>query len=121
MDYFGIKPAEAYQPALGMINAITHVQKAISNNVANINTPGYQAQHPDFVSLIAPSDNPFETKLSVSMGASMLPQVLQHPSGKPDLQTELMMAQDNLLKFNVISTNLQKVFTRLKEAGNVGR
>lgn len=121
MDIFGIRVDEIIAPGKHMLGALTQTQQATSNNIANVNTPGYKAQHPDFVSLIEQGNSPFETKLSMNMGPSQAPSLFMPDTGKVDLQMEIMAAQDNLMRFGIVTQHLTKVFTRLKEANNIGR
>lgn len=121
MDMFGIEIGGVIQPGNLMLDGLTKSQQMAANNIANVNTPGYKAEHLDFTAYLDQGSSPFETELSVDMGPSMAPGLIHPGNTKVDLQGELMTAQDNMLRFNIVSSHLSKVFTRLKEATNIGR
>lgn len=121
MDIYGIHIDDAIIPHKHAMDGLVASQQAVSNNVANASTPGYVAQHVDFASYLDAGSNPFETRLSVAMGPSMAPGLMAPQSGQVSLQDELMISQDNMLRFGIVTQHMGKVFTRLKEATNIGR
>lgn len=119
---FGSDIDSVVMPGQRMLSAISQSQQAVANNIANVNTPGYQAQRPNFQAMLESVDSPFETALSVKMGGgSEAMSLLNPPAGKVNLQQELMSMQDNVLKYNLVTTHLSKVLARLKEVAQVGR
>ncbi len=102
-----------------MLSATSDRQKMTTNNIANVNTPGYTARDASFAELLGQLDSPFETKLSQQMGGT---HSSDHDTGQPvNLQKELIDMQKNLLFYNMAVRRVSTVITGLKTASQVGR
>jgi flagellar basal-body rod protein FlgB len=120
-NYMGIDLDSAIRPAAGMLSGLSQVQQANAANIANVNTPGYRSQQVNFAAMLEQQSNPFENALSVKMGASLAPSLMQGDGGKVNLQHEMMVMQQNLLNYSLASKHLKTVIANIKTASQVGR
>jgi flagellar basal-body rod protein FlgB len=104
-----------------MLDAIGMRQRIISHNVANVETPGYEAQEMDFKSVLQRVNNPSETSLARKMGRSTMDSEITS-SGKPvDVTHEFLAMQENQLAYSMAVRRITTVFSNLKTAAQVGR
>lgn len=95
-------------------------QTAISNNIANINTPGYTAQEVDFSAVLAKS---------VAAGSGLLPATAIAPTPSLDpagingnnvsLAQETVAEVSNGIKFQAASQALSQQFSEIRTAATV--
>ena len=121
MHLMGINLTKTLTPLSTMLDGISMAQKATSNNIANVSTPGYAAQHPSFSSYIEQAANPFETSMSVRMGPSQLSRLVDPAEGKVNLQQEMIDMQKNMLHYNLVVKRLSTTINNLKTASQIGR
>lgn len=95
-------------------------QTAISNNIANVNTPGYTAQEVDFSAVLAKS---------VAAGSGLLPASAIAPTPSLDppglngnnvsLAQETVAEVSNGIKFQAASQALSQQFSEIRDAATV--
>lgn len=113
MDYF--------ENIGSVIHSIARRQEVNSNNVANANTPGYQAKSLSFSDVLGNLNNPFETRMSHKMGSSNIA-LDETSTGMPvDLQKELIEMQKNTLFYSVATRRASTIFNTLRTASQIGR
>ncbi|MGE0201434.1 MAG: flagellar basal body rod protein FlgB [Candidatus Melainabacteria bacterium] len=116
MTYFQDNSLGKIEHALG---TISEYQRVISNNIANVQTPGYRAQKMNFADVLSAQNNPFETSLSRRMGSS---RVDIATTGQPvDLQHEMIEMQKNNLYYNMATRWAATYFRNLRTASQIGR
>ena len=115
----------------GALDAAAMRQKVISNNIANINTPGYQAKavafeehlnkamgndDEDGFSQAAMGFSPDEERL-LELGpggvANVRPTIHQS-SGAPDIQTEMVSSAKNQIYYETVTQRISGYLTAVK-------
>ena len=99
-------------------------QKLISGNIANLNTPGYQAKEMSFDKALRESLEEQVLHMVRSNGSHIAPedplQATQAPqvveSGPVDLDTEMVKLVRNSIEYQYMVNMLNKKFTMLKYA-----
>jgi flagellar basal-body rod protein FlgB len=93
-------------------------QKAISSNIANVNTPGYVRQDINFEEYLDTVNKPLETTLSQKMGPSPL---VSDKGGDVVLAEELVAIQKNSLLYSIASRRASMILQELKTVAQLGR
>lgn len=93
-------------------------QKAISSNLANINTPGYAKQEVNFEAYLDTINKPMETKLAKKMGPN--PLILDRED-KVSYEEELIAMQKNSLLFSMNARRATLIVQEMKTVSNVGK
>ncbi len=93
-------------------------QKALSENLANINTPGYVRQDIKFKDYLGGMNKPLETDLSREMGSVSLP---EDGNGKVNMMEELIAMQKNSLFYTVAARRISIVAKNIKAVTQIGR
>ena len=101
--------------ALGLI-AERH--KALSSNIANMDTPNYSRKDVSFSHYMGAASNPLETALSNKLGPS--PVMLAENGGKVDPATELSEIQKNSILYTLATRRMTSLITELKQVINMG-
>ena len=101
--------------ALGLI-AERH--KALSSNLANMDTPNYSRKDVSFAHYMGAAANPLETALATKMGPS--PVSLEVNGGKIDPATELSEIQKNSILYTVATRRMTSLVTELKKVISMG-
>ena len=99
-------------------------QKLISSNLANINTPGYNAKGVSFENVLRQSLEEHVLQMVRTNGSHMAPddplQALETPeiveTGPVDLDTEMVNLTKNSIEYQHMVGMLNKKFTMLKTA-----
>jgi len=99
-------------------------QKLISSNLANINTPGYNAKGVSFENVLRQSLEEHVLQMVRTNGSHLAPddplQALETPeiveTGPVDLDTEMVNLLKNSIEYNHMVGMLNKKFTMLKTA-----
>jgi len=99
-------------------------QKLISSNLANINTPGYNAKGVSFENVLRQSLEEHVLQMVRTNGSHMAPddplQAMEHPEivdkGPVDLDTEMVNLTKNSIEYQHMVGMLNKKFTMLKTA-----
>lgn len=112
------RPTDSIDKTNMIMDVISMKQKAIGNNLANVNTPGYLREDVDFSRYIGDLQNPLETQLSKKLGPSPL---LSKKGGEVNAARELLEMQKNALFYTVATRRMSTVIQELKSATQVGR
>lgn len=103
---------------LGALDLIAERHKALSSNLANMDTPNYRRKDISFSQYLGASSSPLETALSAKLGPS--PVTVETSNQKVDPATELSEIQKNSLLFTVASRRMSSIITEMKTVINVG-
>ncbi len=122
---------DALQAAKLALNGLTKRQEVISNNLANVDTPGYQAKRLDFESTLKSElkrsqnidlQGTQQGHLSPSSRPRQLMQILDRQGGTPrvdgnnvDIDQEMLEMQETSIRFQTLSSLLSKKYNLLKE------
>jgi flagellar basal-body rod protein FlgB len=122
---------DALQAAKLALNGLTKRQEVISNNLANVDTPGYQAKRLDFESTLKSElkrsqnidlQGTQQGHLSPSSRSRQLMRILDRQGGTPradgnnvDIDQEMLEMQETSLRFQTLSSLLSKKYNLLKE------
>lgn len=93
-------------------------QKALSENLVNINTPGYVRQDIKFEDYLGGMNKPMETDLSREMGAVSSP---EEGGGKVNMMKELVAMQKNALFYTLATKRITKLAQDVKTVTQLGR
>lgn len=95
------------------LDGVTQQQSAIANNIANVQTPGYIAEHVSF-----------EQSLQEAIARGGTASITEGPSAAPRasngnnvrLSTELVAAQESTLQYEVLTNSLNAQFRLVRGA-----
>jgi flagellar basal-body rod protein FlgB len=118
------------------LNASALRNRVISNNVANVNTPGFKRGEVQFEEVLAQTMDNNKLPLAVTnsrhlaggAGMNMAP-VISNPAGTTmrldgnnvDIDTEMADVAKNSIYYNAVAQELSRYFTNLKSAIKEGR
>lgn len=103
---------------LHAMDLIAQRHKALSSNLANMDTPNYRRKDVSFSQYLAGSAGPLETALSAKMGPS--PVTVENTNEKVDPATELSEIQKNSLLYTVAARRVNSLITEMKTVINLG-
>lgn len=104
----------------GMIlDLIAKKQKAIGENLSNIDTPGYMRQDVNFGDYLSASNSPLETKLSAKLGPS--PIFSESSNEEVNPANELIEMQRNSLLYSMATRRMSNIISEMKTVINVGK
>lgn len=110
---------DSMQGATLMMDLIAKRQKALGENIANSDTPGYTRQDVDFGQFLGGSISPLESKLTSKFGSAP---VFQNDSQQPvNVGNELMEIQKNSLLYSMATRRMSNIITEMKTVINVGK
>ncbi len=101
-----------------ILDLIGAKQKALSTNLANINTPGYVRQDVSFEKYLGSYGKPLETDLSRKMG-SVSP--VREEKQEINMTEELIAMQKNSLFYAVAARKISKVLEEIRTVTQMGR
>ena len=102
-----------------ILNLISERQKLIGQNIANMDTPGYQKQDINFSQILSGSTSTLETKLARKMdGGLVATEKSDEPINAPE---ELVKMQNNSLLYTVATRRMSNIITQMKTVVNVGK
>lgn len=101
-----------------ILNLISSKQKAISSNLANIDTVGYQRKDVDFSKCMGALDSKIETRLSKKMGSSLNLDISNEPIIPAN---ELIAMQRNYILYSAAVRNISSTVSQIKTVSNVGK
>lgn len=101
-----------------MLDLISTRQEALSNNLANIDTPGYVRKDIEFSQYMNIANSPLETELSRKMGPSG---VMLENQTKLTPEEELAEMQKNSLLYSMAARKMSTMITEIKTVANVGK
>lgn len=119
----------SFKIAEDALNGLAARQTAISDNIANVNTPGYKREEVPFeqqlASAINESYNPY-TGVKETHVSSFTPNTIQDTSSSlrldgnnVDIDREMVMLAENTLRYETMSEYMSYYFTNLKTSINV--
>lgn len=103
---------------LHALDLIAQRHKALSSNLANMDTPNYRRKDVSFSQYLSGSAGPLETALSAKMGPS--PVTVENTNEKVDPATELSEIQKNSLLYTVAARRVNSLITEMKTVINMG-
>ena len=103
---------------LGALDLIAERHKALSSNLANMDTPNYRRKDISFAQYLGAAANPLETALSMKLSPS--PVTVETSNQKVNPATELSEIQKNSILFTVASRRMTSIITEMKTVINVG-
>ncbi len=102
--------------------------KAISNNIANVDTPGYKKEVVKFddvlngaIELVKTNEKHISTTNSEPRIEKVTNTSFRKDDNNVDIDTEMAELSKNQLKFNIITEQLNSKLSRLKKAIDSGR
>src|SRR5574344_1072059 len=95
-----------------LLDIIAEKQKAIGDNLANIDTPGYVRKDVDFNQYLSSMDSPLETKLSQKLGKSAV--TIQQYAEEVNPANELMELQKNALLYTMATRRMSSIINEMK-------
>ncbi|MBQ8886135.1 MAG: hypothetical protein IJY61_00345 [Candidatus Gastranaerophilales bacterium] len=107
-----------FSNTLHSLDLIAERQKALSCNLANMDTPNYRRKDISFAQYLGAASGSLETALSMKMGPS--PVTLQASDEKVNPATELSEMQKNAIMFTVASRRMTSLITEMKTVINMG-
>ena len=103
---------------LHALDLIAERQKALSCNLANMDTPNYRRKDVSFAQYLGGASSSLETALSAKMGPS--PVTVGTGEGKVNPATELSEMQKNSLLYTVAARRMTSLITEMKTVINMG-
>jgi len=107
------------QRTLYALDIIAERQKALSSNLANMDTPNYRRKDVSFSQYLGGASSPLETALSRKMGPSPV-SVETSADGVVNPAAELSEMQKNSVLFTVAARRMTSLITEMKSVINVG-
>jgi flagellar basal-body rod protein FlgB len=102
-----------------LMDLIAKKQKAIGENLANLDTPGYERKDVDFGQYLGTMGSSLETKLSSKYGAAPVFDKTSQEEINP--ANELMALQKNSLLYTMATRRMSNIITEMKTVINVGK
>jgi flagellar basal-body rod protein FlgB len=96
------------------LSGLAERQRAIANNIANVNTPGYQAKRVSFEDSLAKSVSQGSGTATISTASSLEPTLLN--GNNVNLDTETLSNIDTVLRFQFASRAVDAEFTAARTA-----
>jgi flagellar basal-body rod protein FlgB len=96
------------------LNGLSERQRAIANNIANVNTPNYQARRVSFEDSLAKSVAHGSGSATISTASSLEPTRLD--GNNVNLDTETLSNIDTVLRFQFASRAVDAEFTAARAA-----
>lgn len=103
---------------LNALDLVAERHKALSANLANMDTPNYKRKDISFSQYLGGLSNPLETKLAAKMGP--FPVTVGVGEGKVNPATELSEIQKNSLLYTVAARRMTSLITEMKTVINMG-
>ncbi len=113
-----IVPNNPIGRTLNALDLIAERQKALSSNLANMDTPNYRRKDISFSQYLGGTANPLETKLAATLGPS--PVTIETTDEKVDPASELSEMQKNSLLFTVAARRMTSIITEMRTVINMG-
>ena len=102
-----------------ILDLIAQKQKALGENLANLDTPGYVRKDVNFGEYLSDSDSSLETSMGAKLGHSP---IASTGNGEPvNPANELMELQKNSLLYSMATRRMSSVITEMKTVINVGK
>jgi flagellar basal body rod protein FlgB len=102
-----------------MMDLIAKRQKALGENLANVDTPGYVRQDVHFGQYLGGQASSLESKLTAKLGsAPVFENITKEPVNPAN---ELMEIQKNSLLYSMATRRMSSIITEMKTVINVGK
>ena len=108
----------AMSNTLYKLDLISEKHKALSCNIANMDTPNYQRKDVSFAQYLGGTSGSLETALSIKMGPS--PVTAQSVGGKVDPAMELAEIRKMQVFYTESTRRMSSLITEMKQALNMG-
>lgn len=108
----------AFGDSSKVLNLLSAKQQMISENLANMNTPGYKKKDINFSQYLAGNGSSLETKLSQKLGPSPM---MTETGGEVSSTEELMEMQKVQVFYTVATRQMTSVIQQLKQVAQAGR
>ena len=102
-----------------MLGLIAKKQKAIGENLANIDTPGYARKDVNFNQYLGSSDSSLESKLVSKFGEA--PVFEERSNEEVNPANELLQLQKNSILYSMATRQMSSIITQMKTVINVGK
>lgn len=102
-----------------LMDLIAQRQKALGDNLANIDTPGYVRKDVDFSQCLGSLGSPLETKMAAVLGSSNIQESATGEKVTP--AKELLEIQKNSLLYSMATRRMSSIITEMKTVVNVGK
>lgn len=93
-------------------------QMAITNNIANVQTPGYTRKETNFQEVIGTMRSPFLTDKAKEMGPCPL---VDENGGKVVMESEIANMQKNFIYYNMVTRRASSIIATIKAVAQIGR
>lgn len=100
-----------------MMGLISQKQRALSANIANVDTPGYIRQDIDFAQYLGSGE--LETRLAQKMGPS--PSFSDYSQEQINPANELTQMQRNAILYTMATRRMSNIISQMKTVINVGK
>lgn len=115
----GLLPTHLLKAPLRSLDLISQRQEALSDNIANMHTPGYQRRDVNFAQYLNnDSVSRLESKITDKFGPSPVMGAGGITKNKTT-EEELSLMQENYMLYNVAVRQLSSTITQIKTALNV--
>lgn len=101
-----------------MMDLVTQKQRALSTNLANIDTPGYVRKDISFDQYLGTMNSPLETELSIKLGPSGL---VEEQGVGVDPVYELTEMQKMNIMYAMATRRMSSMITEMRTVVNVGK
>lgn len=112
-------PGDSFGKVNLILDLVSQRQRALSANLANIDTPGYVRKDIKFDSYLGTMNSPLETELSSRLGPSAITE--EREVGPINPANELTEMQKNSLLYSVATRRMSALITEMKTVLNVGK
>lgn len=96
------------------LDGLAERQRAVANNIANVNTPGYRAQRVQFEDALAASVGRGDGAVEASTALSLEP--TRQDGSNVNLDTETLSNIDTVLRYQFATTAMNGQFTSIRTA-----
>ncbi len=100
------------------LDLIAERHKALSSNIANMNTPNYKRKDISFSQYLEGTYNPLETELASKLGPS--PVMVETSDEKVNPALELTEMQKNSVLYTIATRRMTSLITEMKTVINMG-
>ena len=101
-----------------MMDLISQRQRALSTNLANMDTPNYVRKDISFDQYLGTMNNPLETELSIKLGPSGL---IEEQDVGVDPTYELAEMQKMSILYSVAARKMSAYISEMRTVANVGK
>ena len=111
-------PSDSFGKVNLMLDLVSQKQRALSSNLANVDTPGYVRKDVNFSQYLGSMNSPLETQLSAKLGPSAIIQDKENAAISPG--NELAQMQKNSILYTVATKRLTSLITEMRKVISVG-